>query len=285
MHRVPIGDVKQYIVDSKSRMAFDDVISREARLLINTVNEADFSIQEDVTAVKLKNRVDFYLNAANYLIRVAYLTGRWGDGTDVPGIKNLLLYIYNELKEERGGFTVWIELSIFPVLVILSSYGIGLTSAERWADIRDILRLPIRRREQNPVVLADGLNPSRSRLSNDIWQSIEGFQNSRTALSDLVCESVERLIIDDIGIVSDFEETYDLWDLLNALVYCESNSGDKWAPIGRVQWRVQSRFYLIYRLRHELSYILLHEGYFNGFNPAMQDAIKKISNYSDKSMW
>ena len=165
-----------------------------------------------------------------------------------------------------------------------------LGRAERWDALHRLL--------SEPIEIVDGVGPSCivDNLflwswpggENDQWQNIEGLEQHKTALSQHLCDLFGGWAPSFVGIVPNFEQLYETWEILGSLVhgecndlkdyqaaFSEKNQGRSFLfmPVGRSGWNTGARERILERIRREPAKQRLLEAGFGKGQPAILDAI------------
>lgn len=290
--------VKHFISEPKYRVQLDDLLGTETDALLGKIGNAELSVHGRWDPREFTTRVAIYERTTERLARTLGILGRWGDGSELCDVLNILSFTHRSLLEPRSGMTIWLNLRLYPVILLVATYGVALTRSERWSSIHRLLSASIGGDTQKPTRVVDDLNVSSWEANdNRIWQSLEGVDQQKTPLSDHVCRVLDSWKTSHMGLVPSFEQLFDLWDVLASLVFAErfsvtdatnhdTNDGmHRWTPLGRVGWRTQSRLQTLYRVQHELSTPLLRAGFFNGNRDDLTEAVHNIAVTANRFMW
>ena len=141
------------------------------------------------------------------------------------------------------------QVGFYPAVLLVAAYGIGLVRSQRWRSLHLLLSA-----EMESSI---GAEPERAVQElflwsweggeNGYWRMLEGFDRHKTALSDHLCDIFKEWGESYVGIVSDFEQLYETWEIIGSLTYCErytleelqaaisggSMPGYAWMPVGR----------------------------------------------------
>lgn len=290
--------VKRFISEPKYRVQLDELLGTETESLLGEIGNADLSANDRWDPREFAKRVAIYERTTERLARMLGILGRWGDGSELGNVLNVLTFTHRSLVEPRNGMTIWLNLRLYPVVLLVATYGIALTRSERWSSIHRLLSAPIGGDTRNLMRVVDELNVSSwEGNDNRIWQSLEGMEQHKTPLSDHVCSVLDTWKSSHVGIVPSFEQLFDLYDVLASLVFAErfavadsteddaNNPRYRWTPLGRVAWRSQSRLQILYRVQHDLRTPLLRAGFFNGSGDDLAEAVHNIANTANRFMW
>ena len=293
-----VSNVRNYVVDRRFMLDLDELVTEEADTLIKEIASIDPGFEGDWDPTKFTSRVEFCEQTTKRLAVTLGIMGRWCDGYEVNDVANIVLYIHRALREMNRSSALWTDLRIYPVVLLVAVYGLALTRSKRWAAIHDLLNVRIDNGSPDHLRIADELSVSSwHSIDRRAWQWLEGLDNHRTPFSERVCKVTQDWSVNSIGVVADFEELFDMWDILASLVYSERLDEDhereitpvegsvNWVPLGRVSWRVHSRLKILHSFRNEISDSLLTAGFFSGDRKKLFNAIDNVSAAADRRMW
>lgn len=293
-----LADVKLYVADPKYRIQLDELVLEETRKLTEKMTGDGFNVYGQWDASVFSTQVEYCECATKRLALTLGILGRWGESPEEDHAVNVLLHTYRALSDDISGYSVWINLRIYSVVLLLVAYGLALTHSNRWSTIRNLLNIRITDRNEEPIRIVENLNLSSwHTIDESVWRTLDGLRDRRTPISDHVCDLMATWNSGILGVVPDFEELFDLWDVLASLIYAESffdgtshegTSRDEminWIPLGRARWRAPARLQILYRLRNDLSTDLLNAGFFSGNRETLYRAIDYISTSADRRMW
>ena len=293
-----VADARRFVSKRRFRVELDELLAREVQTLAEALGEDQMEFRRSWTREEFARRVALYEGLSERLARTLGIVGRWGDGSELSDVLHVLFFLRRSLGEGKSGTVFWLDLHLYPVVLLVAAYGLALTRSERWASLHGLLSAGIKRDSQQPSRVVEDLSVSAWRANeDDAWHTLDGLDRRKTPLSDHVCEVLYDWSDSYIGVVASFEELYDLWDVLGSLSFIdglwstspeegETGSGaPRWVPMGRVRWRTQSRFHVLYRVRHDLSASLLEAGFFGGERGRLNQAVDHLSANADRMMW
>ena len=132
--------------------------------------------------------------------------GRWVDGYEVDGVLNALSALVHQADEERSGLTHYVYLRAYPVVLLLTAFGVGLTHAKRLEPLHRLLVHPITRADGEARRVVDQLFLWNWDGAEDaIWKQLPGLKGRQGALSDHLCDVVDGWRASFAAVVADFE--------------------------------------------------------------------------------
>ena len=289
-------NVKRFVSDRRHRTELDDLLVAEANTFIEALSSHELVPNIPWSPAELTKRVALYEHVTERLGRTLGILGRWGDDSELTDVINIIMWMQRTLTEQKSGLTVWLNISVYPIVLLVASYGIALARSERWSMVHRMLSTQISMENRDPARLVDEFNLSSWKANdNSIWSNLDGLEKRKTPLSDHACRILSDWSTNYRGIIPSFEQLFDMWDILASLVFIEpaftnetlttSQTSRTWIPIGRVGWRAQSRLQTLHRIQHEFSDRLLQAGFFNRNRDALNQAILEIAAAADRFMW
>lgn len=217
-----VASAKRFLARAEHRIELDELTSDEVEQLARLTSDELFSPQGGWSDEEFRDRVERYEAASETLARIAGVFGRWGDGSELSLVSDLVKSIYARANSVGSGLIAWLGLRSYPALLIATAYSIGLTRALRWHDLHSFLRQQISREEKEPVALADVLVPGSWRGNeNDLWRRLQGLENRKTALSDHLVALFANWGRSFAGLTEDFELLFDRFEIIASLAHFE----------------------------------------------------------------
>lgn len=252
-----VASTKRYLARPEHRILLDELIAAEVETLKERLNAASFLPHGTWSVEELRSRVAAYEAATEALARMVGVIGRWGDGSETRLVVDIIRTLYAQAEGGSGGLVPWIELRAYPAVLLLTSYGIGLTRAQRWKALREVLTSEIQSQYRNdPERIVDRLFLWSWKGGDDqYWRSLEGFERRKTPLSDHLHQVFADWARSFQGVVPNFDELFETWEILASFCHLEQHSVDElkttlsnddrasrlWMPVGRSGWHTQTR--------------------------------------------
>lgn len=288
-----VNSTKRYLSKPEYRIKLDDLISREVELLSERIDAPDFVPGGGWNEHEFRSRIARYEAATESLARVAGVLGRWGDGTELSHIKDIISSVWAIADKERSGNVAFINIRSYPAVLIFTAYGLGLVRSGLWQALHDLYstRAYYREHEEPERLVAFMFLWSWAGGDKEYWKFMEGMERHRTPLSDHLLEVMNSWRSSFIGMIPDFEYLFEYFEVLGALVHLEMYSLDDltqgleagnpryaaWTPMGRSGWHSAMRNRILKDIQSpETKAKLLACGYANGDDAFLE---KSIANY------
>ena len=289
-----VGTVKRYLGRPEYRIRLDELISSEAERLLGQLDDPMFNPHEIWSKEEFNNRVKRYETISEPLVRIAGVMGRWGDDSNTPLMLELVGSIWAHTIKNENGQVKWLDLRSYPAVLIMTSYGLGLTRSARWIDLHDMFtsKLPNAQGESYRVVEELFLSCWRGGR-DEIWRSKENFENVSIPLSEHLYQSFSDWGKSFVGIYPDFEMLFERFEILASITYLEIeskknlenslNSSSRqmwdwiWMPFGRSMWNSRVRKKVFDEIQSEDSKSTMTKAGFANGDKELLDLI--IANY------
>ena len=293
-----VNSTKRYLAKPEYRIQLDELIKSEANSLVEKLNSANLTAQGNWSPEEFRRRVAIYEAASESLVRMFGILGRWGDESEFTIVmEDIIRFVYSQANEDRSGVVSWLDLRSYPAVLLVTAYGIGLVRSKRWRTLHRFLSSEIESGANEDLCrIVETLFPSSwNGESNDYWQKIEGLERHKTALSDHLCGEFKKWGDSFLGVVSNFEQLYETWEILGSLVYCERYGVEElqpkspegamqdfvWAPVGRSGWHDRTRSKIIRQIQNdEFKQVLLGAGFGKGKSEHLEASIGNLQRFS-----
>jgi hypothetical protein len=180
---------------------------------------------------------------------MAGVLGRWGDGSELKLILDVVRSLYAQAKEIGNGMSSYLKLRSYAAVLVFLAYGIGLTRAERWKTLHDLFTKPLENGSREPQRIVETLFLNAWEGTEDnVWTLINGLERRKTPFSDHLLTLLQEWSKRFVGLTPDFEDLFHRFELLGSLAFLERDNADiirqelqrgsfAWMPVGRVGWR------------------------------------------------
>ena len=218
-----INSAKRYLAKPEHRIQLDDLATEETERLLERLKEESFAISWRCDKVDFQNQIYRYKVAVEPLARLAGVLGRWGNKKQFSRIIDVLNAIYGLGLHYNNGFTRTDYLKMYPAILILTAYGLGLTSARRWPKLHKLFTeiITYRNINESPRIVDKLFMIGWENNKSKIWCKIDDTEQRPTQLSDHLSEVLRGWGHDFGGISPDFDVLFGRFELLGSLAYLE----------------------------------------------------------------
>jgi hypothetical protein len=294
-----VAMAKRYLAKPEHRIPLDELLTDQAERLVQKIDKPEMNPQGGWSQDEFRKRVRYCESATEPLARMVGVLGRWGDGSELPLVMDIVRALYSHAEKVQNGRTVWLSLRSYPAVLVFTAYGLGLTRAQRWATLHQFLSAPI---------ASDSGKPQRSvetfflwdwkGYDSELWKSIEGLEGCRTAFDDHICNILKKFGESFVGLTEGFEVLFERHELLAALVHLEAmtkveleqklafSSGGVRMPVGRIGWDFRCRERLVQELlSDDMRRALLQAGFGQGSDDFIKLFTTNLNRIASKMSW
>lgn len=287
---------KRFMHRPEHRIQLDDLVTAQTRQTI-----ADFAPLfaggGDVRNQMFTDWVPEYEAIVEPIARIASVLGRWGTGEELGLVLDAIKGLYAEAHREQSGYTHWLALKDYPVMLIVLGYALGLTRANRLDVLYRLLSSTVINRREQPSLVGYELSPFYLEASSGLlthWKTLEGQSNARTPLSNRLASHITCKWAPSFAGVQNPELLYERFELLNLLFFAQAHGvneeelnnriqQNKFRNIamGRLSWHSEtiSRFTQEYSTP-EFSAPLLAAGFAFGSESYLQKFLEGLARFS-----
>jgi hypothetical protein len=247
-----VSSVKRYVNRPEHRIRLSELLTDEVDRLIDAVSSEEFAPNAEWKLESLPLRIEKYESFTEPLARMCGVLGRWGDGSELLTVIDVIRTLCRRTDTIAGGKTAYLNIRSYPAVLIFTAYGLGLARAMNWTTFHQFLTSEIALRSgDEPRWMADTLFLwGWKGGENELWKQIVGA-NRHTPMSDHLFAVFQEWSTSFIDLEPDFELLFNRFELLVSLVnfekievgqvreHLQKPSGRSlWVafPVGRVAW-------------------------------------------------
>ncbi|MBA0174390.1 SIR2 family protein [Pectobacterium carotovorum] len=297
------SSTKKYLAKHEFRIQLDDLFTEEMHRLFDNINIEKFSVQGQWSQEEFRRRVFLYESSTEALGRMVGILGRWGDGHDTQLVIDMIRSIVSNADKHQGGLVVWINLQLYPAVLILTAYAIGLTREQRWKDLHSLFMASLPKNSNTTGKIISSLFLWAWEGGGDIWKNIEGLDARKTPLSDHLLNVMKKWKNSFAGVSIDFELTFDRFETLGSLAFFEDQLNDIpnleqllslnelnnnfiRIPVGRVGWNSASNRTITNELENDkLNQEILSSGFAKNNIKILSLFINNFKRIAENMYW
>lgn len=296
-----IASAKRFLTKAEFRIQLEDLVSREFEELVRKLDA--IKVEEAPNPATITSHARNLEAACEGISKLAGVLGRWGDGSELPIVIDLIKAAYDWATKPGGsGFTVWVHFREYPAVLISTAYGMGLVRAHRWRHLYRVFNVNLSRDHREPTTIVHTLySGAWDGSSNDIWRKYEGLDRYKTAFSCHMLSVFEDWGPSFMGMRADLELVFDRleflaalaifsheqFDLLEASRERNRSSGQQYAyvPLARYGWH-SNREKLAREIQNgELTASLLEAGFAQGKSEMIDMFLETTSHLARRLSW
>ena len=228
-----VAELKRYLPDPIHRIKLHDLVMGEVDRA-SGVHLMDANAPQP-TSETISARMREYEGAAATLLPLVATTAFFADRAEHDTLLVDVLRRLTSVQRTLGGFTVWIDLQLYPALLALYAIGLGALARHRVEPLAAVLaRIKVSHPNgDQPMVVAVsswhvGLEP---KVCNDL---VAPGEKRKTPVSDYLHATLREPLRAVIASDDEYSDTFDQLEYLLGVIGT-GNHGD--APIGRFVWR------------------------------------------------
>lgn len=297
-----ISVAKRYLSKIEHRIQLDELISQETERLLDQLETQNLVFHGSFTSEDFQKRVRLYEAITEPLARMAGVLGRWGDGSELGQVLDIIKALYSQAQKVGNGLVIWLGMRSYPAVLVFTAYGLGLTKAQRWQTLHQLFstRLPREYREPERIVSTLFLQAWKGG-DKDYWQHYAGLDKRLTTpLSDHLLGIMADWKSSFIGVEPNFELLFERFESLGSLAYFEDNDEAELEnalaarphqifarmPVGRIGWDSSSFNTIEQEFVHETTVlVLLNSGFAKGKRRVFELFLENFRRFSEQMRW
>jgi len=291
-----IAMAKRFIVKEEHRIQLEELVTAETQKAISHFAPI-FASNEGRGSQLFTDWVQTYESAADPLVRLATVLGRWGEGRELPLVVDVIKGLYGEAQKIQSGYTPWIALKVYPAALVFYGYGLGLARAGRLKTLLQLLNTRLINWRDMSTVMGVELSPFYLEdHCKQQWKSFEGEENSKTPLSNRLAMNLSPRWAPSFAGVCEVGLLYEWYEFLCLLNFAKERGVTqetlddiiqrgtfRTIAYGRISWNSET----IYRFAEELSHpenkrLLLEAGFAyssDQYLDTFMEGLKRLARY------
>ena len=236
--KLAVTSLKKYLVDDKHRIYLHDFVMQEVEKLYIELSDEHFPVKVNeipFSPEELNHRLQRY-ESLTEIVQSMMINGcYWGDKSHENIWIKCLERIANP-SGEMNGLVVWLQLRLYPALLLLYGGGIASIAAENYSTFSALLKkVTIGKAHENSGPLISGLF-TWSVINDDKEKHIIGAERSYTPLSDHLFQVLRDPLKEFIPHDIDYRDCFERFEYLLGLIHADLNEKDYrdnwWGPVG-----------------------------------------------------
>jgi len=230
-----VAMVKRYLVDDSNRIRLHDLLGAEVDRTLELVGGEQLSmVGMTITSDVVTNRVD-RADAASEVLRGVLACGcYWSAAYNDLWVRALQRLVNPGTSPVilNSGF----DTRFLPALFAYYAAGIGAVAAGNYGVLRAIFldTKIVEYDKETPLVV--WLHPVVV-LGRDLAKFLPGLEQRKTPLNDYLQVALRESLKPIVPSEREYQEAFDRFEYLLALVYADQKPKSGWAPVGCFGWR------------------------------------------------
>lgn len=237
-----IQKIKRLLAAESSSIELHDFLIDELRHFLSMTAQDNFPTAGAFSDDELISRITRYEEAAiNFCLLIACVS-YWGK----PDHRNTLQKVIArsmDRQEHVGGLVVWIKLRFYPMILEIYSGGIAAIDGERYDSLAHIFGTSIQVADENGSsrIFAERIGEAISNLQQaNVFKKIPGHERHHVPMSEYLFKILQPKLDDVLFLGKNYENAFDRFEILFALVVADANkqrARNPWGPVGRFGWK------------------------------------------------
>ncbi len=241
-----IKKIKNLLASDSSSIELHDFVIEEVRRFLSGTSEDHFKSQGQLSQDDLLKKISKYEDLSSDLAILSACIAYWARPAHKAILQKVLARSTDRL-DSHDGLVAWINLRWYPLILELYCSGIAAVEGKRYDSLANIFYTTVNSSEYNQrktlfvESVADGiLELTRSH----IFKQLPGHEKHYTPMSEYLFKILQPKLDDILFIGKSYENSFDEFEVLFALVVADLNKqrdGHLWGPVGRFGWKQRSR--------------------------------------------
>jgi len=294
-----IETMKELLADPSKRIKLNDFVQIYLKTFLEKIDLRYFPVQGVVVSNEaFFERIKKYEEASLDLQKIVILLAQWGNSEQISLLQKILKRMV-EVDRGSSGSVAWLNLSWYPIQLVLYSAGIASVIANNYNALKVVLETPVRPVPDTvgkdlPINYIASLKISE--ISN-VFKSLPGLEKKYVPRSEYLFKLLQPLIEDLLMVGMSYETDFDRFEILSALSFANhgfiSGNQDAWGPIGRFGWKYKNSFMsgnpfedLIEEANNNGNdWLPIKSGFFNKSYPRFLELCKAFKVRLEKLSW
>ena len=288
-----LASVKRLMVSPEDHIRLQDLIAAEVSKAIEILSQPELAPPSRWDGETIKHYAARYEAALEPLACACGILGRWGDDHEFSLVVDVLKSLNAHAAAITSGNTSYLGFRSYPVVLVMTFYGVALTRAGRLATLHRLLISSLKREHQEPRRLCDSmfLWAWEDGGADEIWRQIDGLDRHLAPLSEHLFHLLKEWSPSRfLPLTSDISLVYERFEILASLANFEQHDlefaqkalSEKdnfiFMPVGRSGWNGESRKQLFAELADaETKLSILKAGFGKGSDECLNLFQKNFS--------
>lgn len=249
---------KRYLEEEKYKIRLHDLVMQETKNLIDDISSKNYSTQQPPPdGDELLHRMKQHEARAEILQAMFSTGGYWGNRNTADLFVKSLERLADQ-KRQDGGYKAWVNLQLYPILLLVFSAGLAALAADNYEMLASLLLKPQNKyalRGKEPLILS--VFPGAV-IEQAVGWLLPNLDRHWTPASDYLVGILSSPLKEYIPDQNDLEDKFDRLEYLFSLSILDhllQTSAYPWGPVGRFGWRLRrgGDHYIVSQIHSELE--------------------------------
>lgn len=235
---------KKYVTDPRHTIKLHDLVIQKLRETLVSTSDDDLAIQAEWSLAEFIRRLKEYELAITDLQGILCYLTCWGKQEHLLTIRTALTRLTDRL-EPKNGTREWLALRWYPLVLLLYSAGISALASDNYINLANMLltRVGSSRSTGASTELTLSIGEAILELERTkVFQKLPGHERELVPRSEYLFKLLQPILDDLLFLGRDYEQYFDRFEVLLALVHADLEKVDRnhiWGPVGRFSWKFQ----------------------------------------------
>jgi hypothetical protein len=292
--KVAVASLKKYIVDESQKIRLHDLVMNETEKLHGELTDKTFPVQHiSFSQEELLRRTQRYEALTEILLSLMINGCYWGEKEHEGLLVKCLERIANPVGR-RDGLIAWLNLRLYPALLLLYGGGIASVAAARYGTLSVLLTKSVFRDGSKEYPVVSRLY-TWAVMDQVTGRQLPGMERRYSPVSDHLYEVLRHPLREILPEDVQYQKCFDRFEYLLALIYAdlhERQTGRIWAPVGCFGWRYHSypEGSIMNEIEKEVNAVgdkwpLLLMGHFDGTTGRFRSIASKLAEHIGMLSW
>lgn len=234
--------IKNLLASDNGSIELHDFLIDELRHFLSMTAQDNFPTAGSFSDEELMSRIARYEEAVSGLCLLLACVSYWGKPTHKGTLQKVIARSMDR-PEHVGGLTVWIALRYYPMILEIYSGGVAAVDGERYDSLAHIFNTPVQIADEKSTyrIFAERVGRAISELNqSSIFKRIPGHERHHVPMSEYLFKVLQPKLDDVLFLGKNYENAFDRFEVLFALVVADANRQSQrnpWGPVGRFGWK------------------------------------------------
>ncbi|TWG87954.1 SIR2-like protein [Cupriavidus gilardii J11] len=274
-----VASARRYVAKTEFRIALDDLVRDQLTKVVETLDEqrANPPAGADQKEV-FRQYVETNEVATEAVATVAGVLGRWGGDEALELVLDTIRALFAKAREVQSGYPPYIEIRVYPAVLVFAAYALGLARAGRWNILQRFLTAALTRDHRGVRRTVDELFAS-AWDGAQYFRHLPGMENRKTASSERILSVLTTWAPAFMGVLPDITPCFARFEILASLAHTDTReesalaqgltSYDSWTPTGLSSWKAFASVPILEELAGPGGDELLAVGFAKGHRPRL----------------
>lgn len=233
--------IKELISSNSSQIKLHDFAIEEVRRFLSATSDDSFATNDQFSDEELLERISSYERHSKDLSMIVACLSHWANENQLTALTKIISRSCDRLLESRGGVEGWLNLRWYPLLLVIYNAGVSALEGKNYKSLTSIFYTKLGSSDygESSSFFALKVGEAAGELL-DVFKRIPDHNRNYTPLSEYLYKLVQPELDDMLFLGKGYEDLFDEFEILFALVVADLNKQKDsyvWGPVGRFGWK------------------------------------------------